>query len=895
MPNQQNSLLLSFVIPLILSSLFYIAQSQASSDNNYKVFFTETTKTHISAVAKYMGAEKHYRFGNNPRLLVLNITILFQTATEFKVLITDRLHKRWQIPEQEPYPHDNFSCYSVNEELLYRVEINKSPFGLKVIRKSTEEVLFDTLSFPFILSDRYLEFSSYLPTQDIFGLGERVSDFKLRFPGLYTIWARDLPSRIDDLTSGALNTYGMYPLYLQREKQGFFHLVYLRNSNGMDIRLDKQGEVPYINYIVVGGVIDLKFFLSSTKSPEEAVRQYHKYIGKYMLQPFWSFGYHQCRWGYKTWSQLEGVVKKFHEAGMPLDAIWMDIDYMVGHRIFTIDESRYNLNEMQQKLKDVYHKRLVLILDPGVKIDGGYHPYNVGLQRDIYIKHANGQPIRGSVWPGDVYFPDFFNPEGQKYWKDMLAILYDKVKFDGIWLDMNELSNFVNGAVGISCDYPDGNYYSVYNPGHQSLDAKAVCLNALHYDGSIEYNVHHFNGLMETIATYDYLKDTLKQRQPFILSRSTVPGSGKYTTHWTGDNVSTFEWMRLAIAGLLNFNIFGIPNVGADICGFDQWTTEELCIRWMQVGTLYPFSRNHNHLNSRDQDPFSFGEGLRKTSMVTIKFRYSILKYYYYLFVRNQGTGTVMRPLFFEFPEENDCFSSSVLEEEFLLGDALLVTPVLNSGRTDIEPYFPGGLSTKWFDILTGKSYVGSAKHQISNDLSSIAPVFLRSGFSIHRQNVENVNRTEDLSNEIYFSVAFRDLGSNNLHSRGQFMACENYNDYDKLEKCIDGDCLINVDFIASKNDSFYGIIINLHANNQTQTNYDTVKLLGLDIYGAQLFDSYQGGEIHAEIQEIDAQNISLSSGKGELTWKSRDQIKELRFAKSVEIKKELSIAIKFN
>lgn len=893
---KQRNLLLNYLIPLLLSSFGLMVLSQATTpDNEYKVLYIETTPDYISVVAKYMGTQKHYLKTNNPRLLILNVSIIFQGPSEFRVLITDRINKRWEIPDTEFYPHDKPNCNFSNKDLLYKVEVTKNPFSFKVLRKSTNEVLFDTATFPFILSDRYLEFSSILPSEELFGIGERVTKFKLQFPGLYTIWARDLPGRIDDLKSGSLNTYGLFPLYLIREKEGYFHLVYLRNSNGMDILLDKRDGVPNIRYKIVGGVIDLKFFFSEKKSPEEAVKQYHDYIGKYMLQPFWSLGFHQCRWGYTTWVQLEGVVRKFHEAGMPLDAIWMDIDYMQGYRIFTIDEGRYNLDSMQHMLQDVYKKRLVLILDPGVKVDGGYYAFNEGIKRDIYVKHMNGQPIKGSVWPGEVYFPDFFNPAARNYWRDMLQTLYDKVKFAGIWLDMNEFSNFVNGASGQSCDYPEYDYYNVYLPGRQALDNHAVCLNAFHIDGLIEYNVHNFNGYMETIATYEYLKENLKQDQPFILSRSTVPGSGRFTTHWTGDNVSTYEWMRLSIAGILSFNIFGVPYVGADICGFDQSTTEELCIRWMQLGTLYPFSRNHNHHEARDQDAFSFGDPLKQASMATLKFRYSILKYYYYLFVRNHGSGTVFRPLFFEFPEDNGCYNNNALEEQFLIGDAILVTPVLDQGVTEINPYFPGKDFT-WYDIQTGKDYTGSSNHQIFKDLTGTAPIFLRSGESIYRQNVQYVNRTEDLSNEIYFSVAFsKKLPNDKQYSKGEFMACENYHDYEKLKKCVDGDCLIDVDFFATKNDTFQGIEINLSPSNSSGNNsYDNVSFTGLEMYGTDLFDDVSGKQISIHIYENNEQR-TLNYTQQEVKWSTREQIKVLSLEKSFELKKEQKIVVKFN
>ena len=929
--------------------------------NDYEVFLMESNSNSIEILAKYTGNETFYVDSTNPIIFNLAIRILFQSDSQLRVLIRDALESRWEIPEREPYPHDKTETnfYDVSTA-NYQVEVEKKPFSFKISRVLTKEVIFDTKYFNFIYTDKYLEFSSLLPTDNIFGMGERVHKLKLQIPGFYTIWNRDLPGMIDDAESGALNTYGLYPLYLMKEKKGLFHLVYLRNSNGMDIVLDnsifnnsisgnyKEGKT--ITYKITGGIIDLKFFIGKKKLPEYIIKEFHEYLGKYTLQPFWSFGFHQCRWGYNNLSVLNKTLENYYSYGMPLDTIWMDIDYMVDHAIFTIDESRYNLTELEYLLKDLYHKRLVLIIDPGVAIKKNYAPYTSGIERDIFIKDFSGKPLMSCVWPGQTHFPDFMNPDTQEYWSDMFDLLYHKVKFSGIWLDMNELSNFVDGEVGIGecgmtyveptskkldrmnktleillsfngnltenalndsdirkaydkalsslnlnfdymtppasvkCNYSDENFY-IYNPGYTKLDQKTVCLNGNHKDSNIEYNLHNFNGFYEAINTYKYLKERLNHSQPFILSRSTTPGAGKYTIHWTGDNVSTYKWMKLSIAGLINFNIFGIPNVGADICGFASNTTEELCSRWMQLGALYPFARNHNHLESRDQDPFAFGPTLLKTSMVSLKFRYSLLKYYYSLFVRNNGTGTIMRPLFFEFPRDKKCYSDQVLDKEFLLGKELLVTPVLEQGRTLINPYFPGN-NTVWYDISNGNPYKGGRNHIISSSLNETVPVFLRSGTSIFRQNVTNVNRTEDLDNVFYFSVAFNQ-NKNLTSAQGEILACDDYSDFSKLEKCINGDCSLKVKFTVIKKTNRKTLIINFGDGNIK--NNDKIYISGVDIYGFDIESTSQ-----TAIRKVNLVNESYYKLASHGRIEKKNNIVRLMFSVNIQIHPNDAIFVNF-
>lgn len=643
---------------------FYIfeANDLELQRNLYKLTYIDYSDYQIDALLQYTGDDNFYRIDDNPIIKDLKLTLSFQTPSQLRFTLRSFTSPRYEIPEEYPYPHDekNYS-HPLPSSFLYKIELDEKNFSLKVIRKRTNEIIFDTSDLFFIFSDRYLEISSKLQTDKIFGLGERVHNFKLDFPGRYTIWNRDLPKVIDE-GEGAQNTYGLHPMYLLREKEGDFHIVYLRNSNGMDIFLNntivkkdgKYQKIKTITYKVVGGILDFKFFLGG-ENVEELVQDYHKYLGGWAMQPFWSFGYHQSRWGYTDLEKINSTLSNFKESKMPLDAIWMDIDYMINHNIFTIDPDRYNLTLMKSLLQEEFKKKLILIIDPGVAVNKSDISYQRGIEKEIFIKDSNKKPLKACVWPGQTHFPDFFNPNTQEYWNEMFDMLYSNVEFDGIWLDMNELSNFVDGKVGkgecgngeksaknqkvrwimnlveeysknpvelnflefydsimeilntemyhilpayLKCNYSSEFYYYVYNPGDQPLDKKAVCLNAIHFTGDKEYDVHNFNGFLQGRTTNNYLASKFKDQKPFVLTRSTAPGSGKFVMHWTGDNVSKWSWLKLSISGIFSFNLYGVPNTGADICGFAENTNEELCSRWMQLGALYPFSRNHNEINA---------------------------------------------------------------------------------------------------------------------------------------------------------------------------------------------------------------------------------------------------------------------------------------------------------
>ena len=655
----------------------------------------------------------------------------------------------------------------------YGKKYNVEDFTFRLMTQENEEFFYFSTKNNFIYSDTYINFESKLTSDNIYGFGERTHDFKLN-DGLYTIWPNDCGGTKYDNGLGGMNQYSHQPIAIHKTKfeNLWLGFVFL-NTNAQDVSIRHDTNNTYLTHKTIGGIID--YYIIVNDSPEEIVKNIQTLLGIPPLPPLWAFGNHQSRYGYKKGQDFIDVYDSYKKNQIPIDSMWLDIDALQKFQMFTLNDDFKNIVPY---IKDTIHKdgtKFIPIVDIGFSDEKNNQYIELGNKLDIFIKsNYTKKNLIGKVWPGNTVFPDFFNPNIESFWNEGLSNYYKIIPYDGIWLDMNEPTNLqetgkCRGEL-ISDDQctKDKNMYFEedlpYIPGYRKdlnkkLSEKSLSENAILYGNKTMYNVKPLISLLQTKQTFNYLNNNNQAIRPFVLSRSTTIGSGKYTYHWLGDNLSTFGNLKNSISGIFNFNIFGIPFTGSDICGFMENSSKDLCIRWYNLGTFYPFMRNHNFFNAKDQYPWSFGDDAMKIIHKDIQLRYTLIKYIYsqFFLISLNEKGAYFKPLMFEFPEDDASYEN--FEDKIMVGEGLLLCAFYDDNQNAKKFKFPNANFNSFPD---GKSIVSHVADDNSNnnleknkviELSGnldVIHLFVRGGFILPYQdtNEKYIINTKQLRNE---------------------------------------------------------------------------------------------------------------------------------------------------
>ena len=452
---------------------------------------------------------------------------------------------------------------------------------------------------------------------------------------------------------------------------------------------------------------EMNYYFIHDQSVADIIKHYTHLTGRMEMPPLWSIGYQQCRYSYYPDKEVLSVAKTFREKDIPADVIVLDIHYMESYKIFTWSKRDFpDPKALLSELKSLGFN-VVVICDPGIKVEEGYKAYEEGVRDNVFIKYPDGSNYTGQVWPGWCNFPDFTNPKARKWWKDHLQE-YINVGVTGLWNDMNEIATWGNML-----------------PENMEMDFEG--------NKSSMRRGRNIYGMQMARSSYEAAKALMKNKRPFNLTRSGYAGIQRYSAVWTGDNVAYDEHMLLGVRLVSSLGLAGVAFAGYDVGGFVGDASTKLFARWISIGAFSPFFRGHSMINSRDSEPWAYGEEVEQISRNYIKFRYQLLPYIYSLFYEASQTGMpVQRSLAIDYTHDHRVYNG-LYQNQYLFGPYFLIAPV-DSTKDLVKVYLPQGL---WYYLYDGHRYSGNAEVIMDCPLHKL-PVFVKSGAIFPMQPIKS-------------------------------------------------------------------------------------------------------------------------------------------------------------
>lgn len=522
----------------------------------------------------------------------------------------------------------------------------------------------------------------------VYGLGENVRGINKR-GWIFESYCSDDPNHAQDKKS----LYGAHNFILIGGKKSLGIFVDCPSKVIFDIGYTDNSE---LKITVECGEYNL--YIINGESERQIAKSFRKLIGQSYVPPKWAFGYQQSRWSYKDDTEIRELAKTFRDKDIPIDCIYLDIDYMEDFKNFTLNRKAFvNFEKLVDDMK-AEGIRLIPIIDAGCKIEAGYEIYEEGIEKGHYCKDKDGKEFVAAVWPGKVHFPDFLQKNTREWFGSKYKFLVDK-GIEGFWNDMNEPAIFyseqcLNKAYEI-IDKSKGENLDIYsffglkdailNLSNSSEDYNSFYHNV---DGKLvnHNDVHNIYGYNMTKSASEGLSKIDEEKRFLLFSRASAIGAHRYGGIWTGDNTSLWEHLEMNIKMMPNLNMCGYMYTGGDTGGFGGNCTEDLLKRWMQFSIFTPLLRNHSAMGTRRQEPFAFGESTEKSIKNLIDLRYALVPYIYSEFMKaTLNDDAIFEPLGFKYKDK----TSINVEDQLLMGDSLMLAPIFKQNAKGRYVYLP--------------------------------------------------------------------------------------------------------------------------------------------------------------------------------------------------------------
>ena len=646
--------------------------------------------------------------------VILQLTVLRDSVLRFRYTTTGNFEKDFSYAITK-YASSGYNKLLIEEEKDKYV-ITTSKLICKILKENLEVALYDALDGVLINEEEagfhweenyqyggnVIKMSKVAQNgESYYGLGDKPVHLNLKGKR-YENWVTDSYAYGKD-TDPIYKAIPFYTALSNKKAYGIFF------DNSFRTYFDFAHERRNVtSFWADGGEMNYYFIYGPQLS--DVVESYTDLTGKpHQLPPLWALGFHQCKWSYFPESKVKEITSTFRKLKIPCDAIYLDIDYMDGFRCFTWNKEHFpDPKRMVQELLDEGFKT-VAIIDPGIKIDKEYSVFKEALEKDYFCKRADGPYMKGKVWPGECYFPDFTNPAARDWWSGLYKELIGDIGVKGVWNDMNE-------------------------PAVMEVPNKTFPDDVRHdYDGNpcSHRKAHNVYGMQMARATYQGLKKYIYPKRPFVITRAAYSGTQRYTSTWTGDNVATWEHLWIANIQTQRLAMSGYSFAGSDIGGFAEQPQGELFTRWIQLGAFHPFFRVHSSGDHGDQEPWAFDEDVTAIVRKFIEIRYQLLPYLYTAFWHhvNEGTPILKSLVLFD----QDDVHTHYRTDEFIYGDKILICPIMEPNAKGRRMYIPKG---KWFNFWTDEIKIGGREKWVDADIDSM-PVFVKEGAIIPKYPVQ--------------------------------------------------------------------------------------------------------------------------------------------------------------
>ena len=741
---------------LIFIFLYFFLKSLEKDKNAFKkVNVSINQKVNVPELFKKLKTHQLIDQNNIRINKHLKISLKLEHLNYVHLKIENNDKNRWKVPN-EILNKDYFdkSIEKNNNKIKFEIEYGAKEdnfyFNLFQETKNKEKNIFYSFTTEknFIFSQTYINFESKLSNDDIYGFGERIHNFKLD-KGIYTIWPTNQKS-IYDNGKGGQNLYGHQPIGLHKTKynQIWLGFVFL-NSNAQDIQIYKNSEKEtIISHKTIGGIID--YYIIVNNSPENVIKDIKFLLGLPPLPPYWALGYHQGGDMFNNINKIKKIYKKYKKEKIPIDSIWINENIL--NEKYKKLKNKPNSYDFPFFIREKIHSKdhSNFVISRNCDISNKNKKYlKMGKEYNIFVKSGfTKKNLISNTEKGESLIPDFLDPEIDVLWNEILFDIYNKeANFDGICLKNEPIPlkniDICQGEVlnGINKCNMIHKFKLSYLPGFKNeinvLSKGGLSLSALTFNNQIFNNKPLIN-IYQSKHSFNYINN-LKKR-PFVMSQSNSFGSGKYAFHYFGDYPSKNEYIKYSISSIFTYNIFGIPFTGADICGYYKKANGDLCTRWYNIGSFYPFMRNNFIYNEENKKyPWSFGTETENIIKKDIQMRYSLIRYFYsqlFLISLNEKGG-FFKPVMFEFPEENDSYYD--IENRIMLGDSFLICPFFDNEENDEDFIFP---NSNWNKYPTGENIINyfpeikdnSRKIRLSGKKEELH-IFLRGGYIVPMQN----------------------------------------------------------------------------------------------------------------------------------------------------------------